>query len=243
MPKIIKTQGICLSSRKIRETSKIATFYTKNFGKLNFICKGARNPKSRFGASLELFTLSEIIFYKKEQKSIYTLSDTTLKDSYPTLKTLEKFFYASQIAELILRTTYAEDPNAQLFSLLVSTLHNLNSVEHKKKSNYMSLLAAYFLKAVTILGFKPELKHCVICKNQKVSCFSIDLGGVVCNSPTHTHTNNTYGINHIKSLSYLLNNPIKKSLNFSITKQTLDLVQNFLLFHLEKINLHSLNFN
>ncbi|MBS4016389.1 MAG: DNA repair protein RecO [Candidatus Latescibacteria bacterium] len=242
MLKIIKTRGVCLFSRKVRETSKLVTFYTENFGKLNFICKGARNPKSKYGAALEIFTQAEIIFNKSAPKPTYTLSDTNIINAFPNLKTTEKFFYANQIIELILKSTELEDPNLKLYHLLVSALKHLNSAKTKKKNNYMSLAGAFFLKAAALLGFKPQLRHCVLCKNPQVSSFSIDYGGVICNSAKHAQSSNTYGINHIKSMDYLLNKPLSKSLNFSIFKPTLDLIQNYLLFHLERVNLYSLKY-
>lgn len=243
MPKILKTKGICLTTRALRESSKLATFYTEQFGKLAFLGKGARNPKSKFGSTLEIFALSELIFYRTELRPVYILSDATLVDAFTNLQLPDRFFYANQIVELILRATAFEDPNHRLFSLAYSALRNLNHTVSKKPVNYSSLLGAYFLKAISILGFKPELRHCVLCKNPKIAYFSIERGGVVCASAKHPKPNNIINAEYSKMIKYLLFIPLSKTLGFSIPKFTQKLIQDYLTYHLEKIELHSLQFN
>lgn len=209
---------------------------------MSFIAKGARNPKSKFGSALEIFTHAEIIFYKSVPKSVYTLSDAIPINFFPNLKYPDKFFYANQLIELIHRTSAPEDSNQSIYNLLLSSLNILDTTRYKKKSNYMSLVTAFFLKTAAMLGYQPELNHCVLCKNTKASFFSIECGGIICNSENHHQYDCIYGINHIKSMRYLLTNPLNKSINFSIAKSTLELVQNYLVYHLEKVNLHSLKY-
>jgi len=242
MPKIIKTKGICLLSRPLRETSKFVTFYTEHFGKISFLCKGARNPKSKFGSALEIFSLAELIFYRNETRPVYFLSDASLVDSFPSLKQHDKFIYANQIVELMLRAVGYEDTNHKLFNLLYSVLKNLDSTRTKKIAHYHSLLSAYFLKGVSLLGFKPELRYCVLCKNSKAVYFSIEKGGLVCDSSKHVKPNICYGLEQIKAIKYLLSNPLSKSLHFSISRPTYKLVQDYLTYHLENVTLHSLRF-
>jgi len=243
MLKILKTKGICLATRVSRETSKLVTFYTEQFGKVTFLCKGARNPKSKFGSALEIFVLSELIFYRTEPKPIYILSDAALIDAFPNLQSPNKFLYANQIVELILRATAFEDSNYKLFSLVYSALKNLNHIDSKKSANISSLLGAYFLKAISILGFKPELRYCVLCKNPKVAHFSIEHGGVLCNSVKHQKPNNIVDFEYAKIFKYLLAVPLPKTLGFSIPRFTQKLIQDYLTYHLEKIELHSLQFD
>ncbi len=242
MPKILKTKGICLATRISRETSKLVTFYTEQFGKITFLCKGARNPKSKFGSALEIFTLSELIFYRTESKPVYLLSDATVIDSFSGLHSSDKFFYANQIDELILRAVSNEDPNHRLFLLLCSALKNLNQANTKKSMNLPSLVGAYFLKAISILGFKPELRYCVLCNNAKPKYFSIEAGGVVCNSIKHPKSQNAVDAEYAKIFKHLLSMPLSKTINFSISKFTQKLIQDYITYHLEKIKLHSLQF-
>jgi DNA repair protein RecO (recombination protein O) len=243
MPKILKTKGICLGSQRVRESSKIITFYTEHHGKLTFIGKGARNPSSKFGSALEIFGLAELIFYKTEPKQVYTLSDAFLIDPFSTLKIPDKYLYAHQIVELILRATSLEDPNHKLYLLLHNALKILDANRFTKSKNHQSLLSAYYLKVMSILGFKPELRHCVVCKNPKGAYFSIEHGGVVCGSDKHNIIDSTYGIQYIKTIKYLLSTPLSKSLQFSPPQLTLKLTQDYAKYHLENVQINSLQFN
>ncbi len=44
-----KTDGLILRSIPLGETSKILTIYSKDFGKVSIIAKGARSARSRYG--------------------------------------------------------------------------------------------------------------------------------------------------------------------------------------------------
>ena len=53
MTVLTTTDAIVLKAMKYRDTSRIVTFYTRAFGKLRAIAKGARGPKNKFGSALE----------------------------------------------------------------------------------------------------------------------------------------------------------------------------------------------
>ena len=73
---LVTTEAIVLRSRKHGETSKIVTLYSREYGKVDVIAKGARDIKSKFGGALEAFAESRIVFYKKDkpEAALYLLS-------------------------------------------------------------------------------------------------------------------------------------------------------------------------
>ena len=57
MPRtIVKTRAIVLRTMRMGETSSLVTLYAQECGKLKAMARGARKPKSRFGAALGLMT-------------------------------------------------------------------------------------------------------------------------------------------------------------------------------------------
>ena len=99
---IVTTEAIVLRRRKQGDTSKILTLYTKAFGKLNVIAKGAREVKSKFGASLETFTHATVVFYRKEHRDLHLLSKAeTIESNSQISKSLEKIEQAMAIIELV----------------------------------------------------------------------------------------------------------------------------------------------
>ena len=72
---LVTTEAIVLRSRKQGDTSKIVSLYTRDYGFVDVIAKGAREMKSKFGSALEPFTLSKVTFYKKEGRDLYLLAN------------------------------------------------------------------------------------------------------------------------------------------------------------------------
>ena len=50
---IERTEAIILKTQNFSETSRIVSAFTRQFGRMKFMAKGARKPKSRFGASFQ----------------------------------------------------------------------------------------------------------------------------------------------------------------------------------------------
>ena len=86
MREIIRTEGVVLKRRDFGETSRVVIVYTYRKGKVQLLAKGARRPKSKFGAALEPLTLGEYVFYYREAKDLYTLSEADIVRSYQRVR-------------------------------------------------------------------------------------------------------------------------------------------------------------
>jgi DNA repair protein RecO (recombination protein O) len=177
---IHRTHGIVLRTRKIRESSRIVVFFTRDYGKISAVAKGSLRPKSKFGSSLELFTRSSIIFYKKENRDLHTLSHSEILNAYQDLKKdVVKLAYASVAGEMVERLVPGEEPNKQLFLLLDAALKQIDVAERPQLE---VILTSYVLKMLHVVGYGPELARCVRC-GKPVSgkvWFGLLSGGVVC---------------------------------------------------------------
>ena len=86
MPRtIVKTHAIVLRTMRLGETSSLVTLYAQECGKLKAMARGARKPKSRFGAALGLMTEVQAVCYIKETRDLQTLSECTLLKPAPDL--------------------------------------------------------------------------------------------------------------------------------------------------------------
>src|SRR3989338_2370005 len=61
---ILKTEAIVLKSFAFRETSRIATFFTKDYGKVKGVLKGIRSNPRKFGSYLDKFSVNDIVYYQ-----------------------------------------------------------------------------------------------------------------------------------------------------------------------------------
>ncbi len=176
---LCKAEAILLRSYRLGETSKIATLLTDAYGKIAAVAKGARRPKSRFGASLDLFAHSQVVFYKKENRDLYVISESTLVHSFYRLREdVRRLGCASAVVELVDRMVMREERTPGVFPLLLGGLMALEGGIHLPQ-----LLSALMLKMVAILGFRPQLFLCAGCGRSiegRVAGFSAVKGGVIC---------------------------------------------------------------
>ncbi len=157
---IVTTEAVVLKSMKYHETSKIVTLYTRAFGKISVLAKGARDRKNRFGASLEPMSHVVAVLYRKESRELQLLSQCDTVETFPRLtEDLDRMAAGMAAVELVNAATHAEEENAALFGLLVETLRAMNSAT----KNPMNALYYYEMHLLGIFGFKPNLHSCVQC--------------------------------------------------------------------------------
>jgi DNA repair protein RecO (recombination protein O) len=182
---LVKTEAIILKTMKYRDTSKIVTFYTKEYGKLKGIAKGARTAKNKFGSALEPMTLSMLVIYKKEHRDLHLISQCDAIDSFNNLtEDLDRMTAALSVIELINQVTHDEERNPVLFALLGETLSELNL----SSKNYSSYSYAFKLRLASLFGYAPNLEVCgkcgnplIIDGNEKQYAFQVARGAVFCN--------------------------------------------------------------
>jgi len=90
---IEKSQAIVLKRQKLRETSVLATLYTKDFGKISGVMKGVRGIQNKSVNFLEPFTLCEVVFYKNKRGGLYTISQCDLLDYFLKLELIMNALY------------------------------------------------------------------------------------------------------------------------------------------------------
>ena len=82
---LIKTTALLLRSLRFGDTSRIVTVLTPEYGKWSAVAKGVRGPKSRFGASLEILTLSSLVVYYRRGRDLQLISDGLLDREFRTI--------------------------------------------------------------------------------------------------------------------------------------------------------------
>ena len=242
---ICKAEGIVLRSMVYRETSKIVTLFTKEFGKVKVIAKGARKPKSKFGASLEPLTRTQIVFYRKERGGLYTLSEGDVMDSYSNLRrSLLAFSWGSVVLEFLDRANPYESANPRLYLLSRTTLKELNQT--KRKNSLSTLVSAFLTKALGLLGYLPHLERCLVCRKEPKGRvrFSVARGGVCCLSCA-SEEDLPIGRDTLKLLQsferWILGSVTKLSISPKSRKELNEILDRFIAYYLEN-KLSSLDF-
>jgi DNA repair protein RecO (recombination protein O) len=240
---IQKTQAIVLNNQDFRESSLLATFYTKDFGKLKGLIKGIRASKSRFGSRLEPFSFNTIVFYENRKSSFCIIAQCDRAYNFNIFQgDLEKAAYASYLVELIDAVTSPGDANTLLFELLFNTLRLLSHIEIE---NIEEIIRIFEIRLLDISGFMPRLDCCVCCgKNifllkKKPPHFSHSLGGLICEACfAQDKAALSISLGTIASLKYIESTEWCRVLHFKISsaiKEELEeILRCFLSLHLER---------
>lgn len=175
-----ETEAIIIRSDPIGEADKLITFYSPVFGKIRGVAQGARRPKSRFGSTLELLTHIQLVFFAKKNTGLHRVSQTDLVEYFPNLRQeLSQLTAAIYLVDVIYSLTEQEDNNSDLFILLLYTLQLLN-----EGKDPFGLLRIFEVRALTLLGYAPQLEFCVFCQKkldlaQRI-VYTINNGGLMC---------------------------------------------------------------
>lgn len=234
---ILKTEGIVLKTFDLRETSRIAFFFTKDHGKLKGVLKGIRKDHRKFGSSVDRFTVNDIVYYYHANADLHLVGQCDLKNYFfPVRQDIKRTMAANYILELVNIVMPSEEPNEEVYDLMINYLTSL-----EKEFDIDKLVHIFQVKILLLSGFKPHIDSCIQCEKQihDRARFSLRLGGLICSecksvdpAANFISKGSIASILHIeqnewaKCLRLGLSKPIKKELKY--------ILNNFLVFHLER---------
>ncbi len=148
---------IVLLRQHFRESDRITSVYSLEHGRINLRFPGVNKSASRLKAISEPFSCSCARIYIKTNASIGCVTGGKLITVYPSLRAdYKKTELALHFCDLMYRLTPEEQPNPDKFSLLHSSLMQLDKYE----PNY-AFAPAFLLRLMQLGGFglleKPVL--------------------------------------------------------------------------------------
>lgn len=157
---LVTTEAIVLHAFDYRETSRIVRLITRELGIVSAIARGARRPRNKFGAALDLFAGGEAQLQTTVGRDLHTLSGFEATRSRPALaESLDRFAAAAALAELLLRfAPEQEDPG-----LLDAVIDALDALEVAAPGGAAPVALGGAWCLVAELGFAPALDHCASC--------------------------------------------------------------------------------
>ena len=131
--KISLEPAFVLHTRSYQETSLIIDFFTKSYGRLNAIAKGAKRPKSPLRSVLT--PSSKLVISMSGKSDLKTLSSVEIIEHFSVSDgtSLNSIIYLN---ELISKAIEKEDPHENIFYEYEALLRNLtdkNNINHLEK--------------------------------------------------------------------------------------------------------------
>ena len=230
---LTEVTGLVLRSVDLGESDRLITIFTKELGSVSALVKGARSLKNRNMSSTQQFCYSSIVLYKKADK--YWVRESNLIESFFGLRnTIEGLSLAGYIVEVLFDVATAE-PEADLLRLALNSLYAIS----ENKYSLEKIKSAFEIRAVSIIGFMPDVLICRECdKSEGDFFFDIMGGNIECSDchdkaqRTHTFTGDdgTRRIVMILSegakiaLGYMVHSPLERIFAFNISESDMKIV-------------------
>lgn len=158
---IVSTEAFVLRSYKLAEHDKIVVLFTRDFGKIRLVAKGARRFKNRFGAALEIFAHLRVIFHEKENRELLVLDRAEILYSpFERQRKLRTNYYLFYFAELIHEFFPDREKNLKAFKILLNIEHAIQNRQN------LDFLARYVeLQLLHSQGILSSVAFCSQCSH------------------------------------------------------------------------------
>ncbi len=175
-----KSLAIVLRLVEFSETSLVVTLFTREFGKISALAKGARRPKGPFEAALDLLALCRVVFLHKSTGALDLLTEAKLERRFrAAARDLSRLYAGYYVAELLAELTDEDDPHPELFDQANRALMDLDG-----DAPVGSTVLELEMSALRLLGHLPSLSECVGCGAAVAAegrvAFGLIAGGVLC---------------------------------------------------------------
>lgn len=171
-----RTEGVVLRRSDFGEADRLLTLFTRDFGKVRAIAKGARKPQSRKTGHVELFMRSRFLIATGRNLDLITQAE--IIEVFDGLRQdLIRTTYAAYVVELLDQFTAEADKNVDLYDLLVRALGWLAT-----ENNFLLIARYYELRLLSLIGYQPELFRGVVSGEpilEEDQYFSAELGGLI----------------------------------------------------------------
>lgn len=215
-----KIEGLVVNEALYKESSKILTIFTKEYGLISVLSRGCRKQKSKLReVSSKLIYADFYLSYK--ENGLSTLISADIKDYFRHLlydpKDLLKKTYAFYVLDLSLQVL-KQDTTVQeeIYNLLLATLKKMNE---GFPPEILSLILE--LKYLDYLGVRPSFDGCSNCgSNQNIVTFDSKCNGFICHECyTDEKIIQKESLKMIRMLYYV---NISKIQNLNIKKEILE---------------------
>lgn len=175
-----KTIGLVIRLADFSESSRVVTFFTRDFGKISCIAKGAKRLKGPFETALDSLAESDLVFLRKSSGGLDILTECQLRTRFrPPARNLNCLYGGYYVAELLAGLTEEYDPHPVLYDEAVTTLRRLT-----EEPDFRWPVLRFEVITLREIGQLPDFRACLAC-GRRVSDYSnfvfwVSQGGLLC---------------------------------------------------------------
>ena len=140
----LKGKGIIIAKKDIEEADRYITIFMEDYGKVSTVIKGIRKSKKRDKTAVDILSLTDFQFYKKNENLVIS-SFSTVKDYIGIKSDIDKINIAFYIFSVLNQILVENGRNRKIYEVLEKTLDYLNNSNDERK-NYLLIL--FFLNTI-----------------------------------------------------------------------------------------------
>jgi DNA repair protein RecO (recombination protein O) len=168
-----------LRSVDYRDSDRIVTLLTEDYGKISALARGARKSQRRFGGALQPYVLMNAHFRPGRGELAHLERVSVDRSFHGILRSLEAIGAAGAALAVIRERVPEHEPERSVFDATVRFLTALDAGAPPGES-----LLSLQIRALALLGFAPTLECCVHCGKTpapgRAASFDAARGGIVC---------------------------------------------------------------
>lgn len=172
---LTNVEGVILSTTPFGETSKIINVFTKEYGVIGIMCKGAMGIKSKLRSVTQNLTFGTFnIYYKKDKLS--TLVSVDIINPLKRIKDdILLISYASYLSDLVYQVL-KQSNDEEIYNDYINSILKL-----EEGLNPIVITNILEVKLLDYLGVGLNLTSCIMCGNKKeIVTLSSEKGGLIC---------------------------------------------------------------
>jgi len=245
----IDTEGVILKQVKMVNGRKMVLLFSNKYGKISAGTSISEKGRSKSDLAMHPFTHGKYELYKNRD-SFNINGAEVIKSYYKIGEDVDKYMACSYVLEFTEKLALENLRAPELFRLLIDFL----DIMEKRQKKYSTIVLAYQVKALQIMGTMPELEQCVECGCKEIfKSFSIKGGGVICEKcrkimDPEGNEKLIYDLNFdiVDVLKYFSKNPLKSlenlALDDGLTLMLQTVLKKYVAHHLDIKNLKSEGF-
>ena len=157
---LIETECLVLRCYNLAEADKIVVMLTRDHGLVRGVAKGAKRLKSKFGSTLEPFSLVSVCYAQKENLELVSIKRSDLvRSCFFAANDPEAQEHLAYIAELLISFVPPNEPNERIYRMIRACLQSF-----AQETDSLSRIVVYFeIWILRLSGYLPEWDRCVDC--------------------------------------------------------------------------------
>jgi DNA repair protein RecO (recombination protein O) len=157
---VLETEALVLRTYNFGEADKIVVCLTKASGLIRAVARGCRKLKSKYGAALEPFTITKIVYYQKENQELVSLNHAEIiKSHFDVSGQAEVLAGLAYMGDLVIEFSPPYEPNERLFRMVRACLEAIC----QSQSDLQVILRYFEIWLLKLEGYLPDIRRCGEC--------------------------------------------------------------------------------